>query len=71
MSALSAMSYLFLNRIISAVPAGEPYHICMIIPVFSGSFADSFAKVLNSIENLINSRQFLRNDDLSDSSQSV
>ena len=45
MSALSAINYLFLNRNFGAVPAGEPFHNCIIIPVFSGSFTDSFAKV--------------------------
>lgn len=35
MSALSAMNYLFLNRNISAVPAGEPFLNCMIIHIFA------------------------------------
>jgi len=51
MSALSAINYLFLNRNFGAVPAGEPFHNCIIIPVSSGSFTDSFAKVHIFIDN--------------------
>lgn len=54
MSALCAINYLFLIRNVSAVPAGEPFQNCMIIFIFSGSFADSFAKVLNFIDNPTN-----------------
>lgn len=55
MSALSAIIYLFLDQNFGAVPAGEPFHNCIIIPVpvFSGSFTDSFAKVYIFIENLL------------------
>ena len=51
MSELSAINYLFLNRNFGAVPAGEPFHNCIIIPVSSGSFTDSFAKVHIFINN--------------------
>ena len=51
MSALSAINYLFLNQNFGAVPAGEPFHNCIIIPVSSGSFTDSFAKVHIFIDN--------------------
>ena len=50
-SALSAINCLFLNRNFGAVPAGEPFHNCIIIPVSSGSFTDSFAKVHIFIDN--------------------
>lgn len=54
MSRTKPYLFLFLNRNVSAVPAGESFLNCMIVLVFSGSFADSFAKVLNFIENPTN-----------------